>query len=69
MRMPEWVCETHLREIEELETSGEISESKVRASEIVNEYLWCNDCKDIKHGEQIEKTKVWEFYARLGEMI
>jgi len=48
MKMPAWVCETHLREIDDLETSGEISESKVRASEIVNEYLWCEDCTELK---------------------
>jgi hypothetical protein len=69
MKMPDWICETHLQELEELETSGEILESKVRLSEIINEYLWCVDCRDLKHGEQINKSKVWAFHAKLGEMV
>ena len=45
---PLWICETHLRELEDLETSGEITEGKIRLSEIVNEYLLCNDCKNLR---------------------
>jgi hypothetical protein len=43
-----WICETHLRELDDLETSGEITEGKIRLSEIVNEYLLCNDCKNLR---------------------
>lgn len=46
-----WICETHLRELDELETSGEISEGKTRLSEIVNEYLWCEDCTELKKAQ------------------
>lgn len=48
---PLWLCETHLRELDELETSGEISEGKTRLSEMVNEYLWCKDCTQLKEGK------------------
>lgn len=47
-----WICETHLQELDELETSGEITEGKIRLSEIVNEYLWCKDCTELKQVQE-----------------
>jgi hypothetical protein len=43
-----WICETHLQELDELETSGEISEGKERLAEIVEDYLMCEDCTELK---------------------
>ena len=43
-----WICETHLRELDDLETSGEISEGKERLAEIVEDYLLCVDCTELK---------------------
>jgi hypothetical protein len=68
LRAPLWICETHLQEIDDLETSGEISDAKVRLSEIVNEYLWCNDCKGLHTEWARERTREWAIAHRLGEM-
>jgi hypothetical protein len=43
-----WICETHLRELDDLETSGEISEGKERLAEIVQDYRTCEDCTELK---------------------
>jgi hypothetical protein len=43
-----WICETHLQELDELETSGEISEGKTRLAEIVQDYQMCEDCTELK---------------------
>lgn len=45
------ICETHIRELEELETSGEITEGKIRLAEIVEEYQLCGDCTELRGGK------------------
>jgi hypothetical protein len=47
-----WICETHLRELDELETSGEISEGKTRLREIVEDYELCEDCTELKQVQE-----------------
>jgi hypothetical protein len=49
MRIPAWICETHLREIEELETSGELQEARETLALAMAEYLWCADCTALKN--------------------
>jgi hypothetical protein len=46
-----WICETHLRELDDLETSGEISEGKERLAEIVQDYRTCEDCTELKEAQ------------------
>ena len=66
IKLPSWTCETHMREIEDLQDSGEFSESKVRASEIVNEYLWCEDCKSLRAEWALGRTREWAIAHTLG---
>ena len=47
-----WICETHLQELDELETSGEISEGKTRLREIVEDYELCEDCTELKQVQE-----------------
>ena len=47
-----WICETHLQELDELETSGEISEGKTRLREIVEDHELCEDCTELKQVQE-----------------
>lgn len=47
-----WICETHLQELDDLETSGEITEGKTRLSEIVQDYKMCEDCTELKKAQE-----------------
>jgi len=42
---PAWMCETHIREIEDMIESGEIGEAKELWAYRQNLKTWCNDCK------------------------
>jgi len=45
--IPAWVCETHLREIDDLESSGEHTEAKELLEEGKSIWRnWCQDCKN-----------------------
>lgn len=45
--IPEWVCETHLREIDDLETSGEHGEAREMLAQVIED-SWCPQCKENK---------------------
>ena len=48
MKLPKWVCETHLREIEDLVESGCKSEAReVWESSGWNWARWCEDCSTL----------------------
>jgi hypothetical protein len=49
MRIPAWICETHLQEIDNLETSGELQEARETLALAMAEYLWCADCTALKN--------------------
>jgi len=45
MKIPHWVCETHLREIDDMETSGEFSEAREVLQYGKREWRnWCVEC-------------------------
>jgi hypothetical protein len=68
MTLPDWICETHLRELDDLETSGERGEAKEILEELTGTGLWCQDCKDNKTDWIHERTREWAYAHRLGEM-
>lgn len=48
-KIPAWVCETHLRELDDLLTSGERQEAYEVLTDLVNsDYVNCDDCLDLR---------------------
>jgi len=53
-RFPAWVCETHTRELDDLITSGEISEAReVWENNRRNWSNFCLDCVELSKAEDI----------------
>ena len=48
IKIPDWFCESHLRAIEDLMEQGEYTEAREMTAIYRNEYLWCQDCRDLK---------------------
>ena len=49
-KIPSWVCETHLRELYNLEDMGEFSELREVLEDGKVEWpVWCPQCLDNKH--------------------
>ena len=48
VKIPTWFCETHLRIIEDLAEQGEYTEMREMTAIYRNEYLLCEDCRDLK---------------------
>ena len=45
---PVWLCETHIREIDDLMTSGEIAAANEYMDDLRLNELTCMDCEQLK---------------------